>query len=244
MLLPRTSTPHSVLISRSIGTRVVRTPSRRGINGSPPIPLCPKLVSLRPYPTSTTFILYSTAHSSAIEYMLSHFVPLFEGVLSDTLSPEPPLPITVDPFGWYCHVPDSCDDIAAVQVHAPARAKRHNRRRNPYGDQSDAHVYVRRGRHVGLLLWPVSYANAYRTCRALIFVADTWSWLEDSKTLTSGSPRLPSWLHIDAASIPVVRQVLAYQLNIPKDTRKKMLRTVAPWTSRTCPTCPPGRASL
>lgn len=55
------------------------------------------------------------ALSSIIESILSHFVPLFERVLSNTLSPEPPLAITVDPFGWYGDVPDSCDDIEAVE---------------------------------------------------------------------------------------------------------------------------------
>lgn len=55
------------------------------------------------------------ALSSTIESILSHFVLLFERVLSDTLSPEPPLAITVDPFGWYGDVPDSCDDIEAVE---------------------------------------------------------------------------------------------------------------------------------
>ncbi|KAH9850841.1 hypothetical protein C2E23DRAFT_734061 [Lenzites betulinus] len=43
--------------------------------------------------------LYSTISS-----ILSRFVPLFERVISDALSPEPPLPIVVDPHEWYSHL--------------------------------------------------------------------------------------------------------------------------------------------
>ncbi|KAH9856285.1 hypothetical protein C2E23DRAFT_722900 [Lenzites betulinus] len=49
--------------------------------------------------------LYSTISS-----ILSRFVPLFERVLSDALSPEPPLPIVVDPHEWYSHVKE-LDDV-------------------------------------------------------------------------------------------------------------------------------------
>ncbi|KAI0350807.1 hypothetical protein OH77DRAFT_1593350 [Trametes cingulata] len=43
-----------------------------------------------------------------ISSILSRFVPLFERVLSDTLGPEPPLAVDVDPLYWYEHV-DSPD---------------------------------------------------------------------------------------------------------------------------------------
>lgn len=42
----------------------------------------------------------------AISSVLSRFVPLFEKVLSDTVSPDPPLPIILDPYRWYSHVED------------------------------------------------------------------------------------------------------------------------------------------
>ncbi|EIW52138.1 uncharacterized protein TRAVEDRAFT_135946 [Trametes versicolor FP-101664 SS1] len=50
----------------------------------------------------------------AISSILARFVPLFEKVLSDTLSPEPPLAITVDPNSWYDHVPDYSDNGEAA----------------------------------------------------------------------------------------------------------------------------------
>ncbi|KAL1941005.1 hypothetical protein VTO73DRAFT_7641 [Trametes versicolor] len=42
----------------------------------------------------------------AISSVLLHFVSLFEKVLSDTVSPDPPLPIILDPYTWYSHVED------------------------------------------------------------------------------------------------------------------------------------------
>ncbi|KAL1948432.1 hypothetical protein VTO73DRAFT_12507 [Trametes versicolor] len=51
----------------------------------------------------------------AICSILARFVPLFEKVLSDTLSPEPPLAITADPFDWYSHVPDAFDSDEAAE---------------------------------------------------------------------------------------------------------------------------------
>ncbi|KAI0824348.1 hypothetical protein BC628DRAFT_1420093 [Trametes gibbosa] len=41
---------------------------------------------------------------TAISSVLSRFVPLFERVLSDALSPEPPQPIVANPHEWYSHV--------------------------------------------------------------------------------------------------------------------------------------------
>ncbi|KAI0631404.1 hypothetical protein C8Q77DRAFT_1061431 [Trametes polyzona] len=41
-----------------------------------------------------------------ISTVLSRFVPLFERVISATLSPEPPLAIVVNPHKWYDHLPE------------------------------------------------------------------------------------------------------------------------------------------
>ncbi|KAI0742054.1 hypothetical protein C8Q80DRAFT_1109616 [Daedaleopsis nitida] len=52
--------------------------------------------------------LHPVEHKSlypTITSVLRHFVPMFEKVLSDYLSPEPPLLIQVDPSGWYKHLP-------------------------------------------------------------------------------------------------------------------------------------------
>ncbi|KAI0656165.1 hypothetical protein C8Q70DRAFT_922407 [Cubamyces menziesii] len=40
----------------------------------------------------------------AVCSILSHFVPLFGKVLSDTLNTEPPLALTLDPCSWYDHL--------------------------------------------------------------------------------------------------------------------------------------------
>ncbi|KAH9894735.1 hypothetical protein C8Q73DRAFT_745225 [Cubamyces lactineus] len=40
----------------------------------------------------------------AITSILSHFVPLFNKVLSDSLSPDPPLALELDPCRWYSHL--------------------------------------------------------------------------------------------------------------------------------------------
>ncbi|RDX42431.1 hypothetical protein OH76DRAFT_1362802 [Lentinus brumalis] len=45
-----------------------------------------------------------------ITSVLARFVPMFERVLSDALSPEPPLAVQVDPEAWYCDVPELSDD--------------------------------------------------------------------------------------------------------------------------------------
>ncbi|OSC97254.1 hypothetical protein PYCCODRAFT_1377542 [Trametes coccinea BRFM310] len=51
--------------------------------------------------------LHPTKHRSlynTISSVLERFVPLFNRVLSDVLSPEPPLAIRVDPGRWYDHI--------------------------------------------------------------------------------------------------------------------------------------------
>ncbi|KAI0323563.1 hypothetical protein GY45DRAFT_602048, partial [Cubamyces sp. BRFM 1775] len=40
----------------------------------------------------------------AVTSILSRFVPLFNNVLSDSLSPEPPLALVLDRYGWYSHL--------------------------------------------------------------------------------------------------------------------------------------------
>ena len=56
----------------------------------------------------------------AITSVLQRFVPMFERVLSDALSPEPPLVIQVDPLHWYEHLgePDYEDDEAYERWYA------------------------------------------------------------------------------------------------------------------------------
>ncbi|KAI0708769.1 hypothetical protein C8T65DRAFT_209828 [Cerioporus squamosus] len=44
-----------------------------------------------------------------ITSILARFVPMFERVLSDALSPERPLAVQVDPELWYCDVPGNSD---------------------------------------------------------------------------------------------------------------------------------------
>ncbi|RPD77171.1 hypothetical protein L226DRAFT_459562 [Lentinus tigrinus ALCF2SS1-7] len=56
--------------------------------------------------------LHPTRHATLypiIASILARFIPLFERVLSDMLSPEPPHAITVDPFRWYKHEPEPPD---------------------------------------------------------------------------------------------------------------------------------------
>ncbi|KAI9060773.1 hypothetical protein FKP32DRAFT_1577374 [Trametes sanguinea] len=51
--------------------------------------------------------LHPTKHRAlydVISSILGRFVPLFDRVLSDVLSPEPPLAITVNPGRWYEHI--------------------------------------------------------------------------------------------------------------------------------------------
>ncbi|KAI0631405.1 hypothetical protein C8Q77DRAFT_1060680 [Trametes polyzona] len=55
-----------------------------------------------------------------ISSILSRFVPLFERVISATLSSDPPLAVVVDPHGWYDHLqePDFTDDPANTDADA------------------------------------------------------------------------------------------------------------------------------
>ena len=53
--------------------------------------------------------LHPTKNASlypTIASILARFVPMFERVLSDSLSAEPELAVQVDPFGWYDGIPE------------------------------------------------------------------------------------------------------------------------------------------
>ncbi|RPD77151.1 hypothetical protein L226DRAFT_459782 [Lentinus tigrinus ALCF2SS1-7] len=56
--------------------------------------------------------LHPSRHATlypTIASILARFIPLFERVLSDMLSPEPPRAIKVDPYRWYKHEPEPRD---------------------------------------------------------------------------------------------------------------------------------------
>ncbi|CDO72662.1 hypothetical protein BN946_scf184985.g81 [Trametes cinnabarina] len=62
-----------------------------------------------------------------IPSILSRFTPLFEHVLSEVLSPEPPIAVNVNPYLWYQHLeePDSNEDGSCTEkwIEFPLRGR-------------------------------------------------------------------------------------------------------------------------
>ena len=72
--------------------------------------------------------LHPTRHAALyrpISAILSRFIPLFERVLSDVRSPEPPRAIKVDPYRWYRHVPDDAPDWEKREEYEAWERKHH-----------------------------------------------------------------------------------------------------------------------